>query len=51
MIEFTSTQYGKVLSWVLSFGSGASPVEPPELVKQWKENIFELYECIRKTMI
>jgi predicted DNA-binding transcriptional regulator YafY len=46
IIEFTSTQYSKVLSWVLSFGSGASPVEPPELVKQWKENILELYEHI-----
>jgi predicted DNA-binding transcriptional regulator YafY len=45
-VEFTSIQYGKVLSWVLSFGSGASPVEPPELVEQWKENILELYECI-----
>jgi predicted DNA-binding transcriptional regulator YafY len=45
-IEFTSTQYGKVLSWVLSFGNGASPIEPPELVEQWKENIFELYEYI-----
>lgn len=45
-IEFTSTQYGKVLSWVLSFGSGASPVEPLELVEQWKENILELYEYI-----
>jgi predicted DNA-binding transcriptional regulator YafY len=45
-IEFTSTQYGKVLSWVLSFGSEASPIEPPELVEQWKENIFELYEYI-----
>jgi predicted DNA-binding transcriptional regulator YafY len=46
IIEFTSTQYGKVLSWILSFGSGASPIEPPELVEQWKENILELYEYI-----
>jgi predicted DNA-binding transcriptional regulator YafY len=50
IIEFTSTQYGKVLSWVLSFGSGASPVEPPELVEQWKENILELYGCINGTL-
>jgi predicted DNA-binding transcriptional regulator YafY len=46
IIEFTSTQYGKVLSWVLSFGSGANPVEPPELVEEWKENILELYAYI-----
>jgi predicted DNA-binding transcriptional regulator YafY len=46
-IEFTSTQCGKVLSWVLSFGSGAVPVEPPELVEQWKENIIELYGRIK----
>ncbi|MDR2757900.1 MAG: WYL domain-containing protein [Spirochaetaceae bacterium] len=47
IIEFTSTQYDKVLSWVLSFGSEASPIEPPELVEQWKENILELYECVK----
>jgi hypothetical protein len=47
-VEFTSTQYGKVLSWVLSFGSGASPVEPLELVELWKENTIELYGCINE---
>jgi hypothetical protein len=47
IIEFTSTQYDKMLSWILSFGNGASPVEPPELVEQWKENILELYEYIK----
>jgi predicted DNA-binding transcriptional regulator YafY len=46
-IEFTSTQYDKILSWILSFGSEASPIEPPELVEQWKENILELYEYIK----
>jgi predicted DNA-binding transcriptional regulator YafY len=48
IIEFTSTQYDKVLSWVLSFGSGATPIEPPELVEQWKENILEIYEYINE---
>jgi predicted DNA-binding transcriptional regulator YafY len=46
-IEFTSTQYNKVLSWVLSFGIGASPVEPPDLVEEWTQHILELYEEVK----
>jgi hypothetical protein len=46
-IEFSSTQYGKVLSWVLSFGNAARPIEPPELVNEWKKHILALYEKVK----
>jgi predicted DNA-binding transcriptional regulator YafY len=38
-IEFTSTQYDKVLRWVLSCGCSAVPRKPQELVDDWKEHI------------
>jgi predicted DNA-binding transcriptional regulator YafY len=41
-VDFTSTQYEKVLEWVLSRGSNARPLEPPELVKDWKDTINEM---------
>jgi predicted DNA-binding transcriptional regulator YafY len=48
IIDFSSTQYHKVLAWVLSFGINAQPVEPPELVADWKKNILGLYEKVRE---
>ncbi|GHV86440.1 hypothetical protein AGMMS50230_20480 [Spirochaetia bacterium] len=36
IINFTSTQYYKVLEWVLSRGCTAKPLEPQELVQDWK---------------
>ncbi|AEF86058.1 putative helix-turn-helix, type 11 domain protein [Treponema primitia ZAS-2] len=39
IIHFTSAQFKKVLWWVLSYGSGAFPLEPPELVKEWEQNV------------
>jgi predicted DNA-binding transcriptional regulator YafY len=36
---FTSTQYEKVLEWVLSQGCNAVPLEPPELVEDWRVHI------------
>ena len=47
IIEFTSTQFPKVLSWVLSYGMNARPVKPVELVKEWKENILALYKVVK----
>ena len=38
-IEFTSTQYYKVLKWVLSCGCNAVPQKPQKLVEDWKEHI------------
>jgi predicted DNA-binding transcriptional regulator YafY len=48
IIDFSSTQYEKILSWVLSYGISARPIQPPELVKEWKKNIFALYEKVKK---
>jgi hypothetical protein len=39
IIDFTSTQYGKVLEWVLSKGAWAVPLEPARLVQDWEWNI------------
>jgi len=44
VIEFSSTQLDKVFSWVLSYGIDARPIEPPELVNRWNENIIALYK-------
>jgi len=41
-IEFSSTQYDKVLKWVLSCGCNAVPVKPLKLVNEWKRHIQEM---------
>jgi predicted DNA-binding transcriptional regulator YafY len=46
VISFSSTQFQKVLSWVLSFGYSAEPLEPQQLVENWQWHIKELYEYI-----
>jgi hypothetical protein len=42
LMEFTSTQFDKVLEWVLSRGCTARPLEPAGLVKAWRGHIREL---------
>jgi predicted DNA-binding transcriptional regulator YafY len=42
VIDFTSTQFDKVLEWVLSRGCTARPLEPEQLVKTWREHIREM---------
>jgi predicted DNA-binding transcriptional regulator YafY len=42
VITFISTQYDKVREWVLSQGCYAKPLEPQELVDNWKWHIEEL---------
>jgi predicted DNA-binding transcriptional regulator YafY len=39
ILDFTSSQYDKVLEWVLSRGCNARPLEPAELVEGWKAHI------------
>jgi len=41
-IEFTSTQFDKVLMWVLSCGCNAVPRKPKKLVDQWKRHVREM---------
>jgi hypothetical protein len=47
IIDFSSTQFEKVLPWVLSYGMSAKPLKPIELVKEWKRNILGLYEKVK----
>ena len=39
ILDFTSTQYGKVLELVLSNGKDALPLAPAELVEDWQDNL------------
>ncbi|MDR2433708.1 MAG: WYL domain-containing protein, partial [Treponema sp.] len=39
IIEFTSTQYNRVLEWVLSRGKDAYPLEPAVLASEWKKHV------------
>jgi predicted DNA-binding transcriptional regulator YafY len=45
-IEFTSTQYDKVLRWVLSCGCNAVPQKPKKLVDDWKWHISEMRKLV-----
>jgi hypothetical protein len=47
-IEFTSTQYGKVLRWVLPCGCNAIPKSPKKLVNDWKRHIIEMRKLVTK---
>jgi len=42
IINFTSTQFEKVVEWVLSRGSSARPLEPDLLIDVWRNNIIEM---------
>jgi len=42
IITFTSTQFEKVLEWVLSRGGTAFPLEPESLAEAWRLNIEEM---------
>jgi hypothetical protein len=48
VITFTSTQYDKVREWLLSQGCYAKPLEPEELVDDWKWHIDELKRMAKK---
>ena len=47
-ITFTSTQYNKVLEWVLSRGYSAEPHEPERLVQERRWHIKKMEEKIRE---
>jgi len=42
VISFSSTQFDKVVEWVLSRGCTAHPLEPELLVDVWQSNIAEM---------
>jgi predicted DNA-binding transcriptional regulator YafY len=51
VIDFSSTQYGKVLEWVLSKGAWAVPLEPEKLVRDWEWNIGRMGKNLKKKKI
>jgi len=48
IITFTSSQFDKVLEWVLSRGCTALPLEPESLVNFWQSNIEEMRKMARR---
>jgi predicted DNA-binding transcriptional regulator YafY len=47
ILTFTSTQYGKVLELVLANGRDALPLEPAELVRDWRENLRDMQKRVK----
>jgi predicted DNA-binding transcriptional regulator YafY len=47
VITFTSSQYWKILEWVLSQGRNARPLEPKGLVKDWELHISGMQKLVR----
>ncbi|MCL2066922.1 MAG: WYL domain-containing protein [Treponema sp.] len=47
-LKFTSTQYQKVLQWVLSCGCNAFPKKPKKLVEDWKRHAQEMRKMQQK---
>jgi predicted DNA-binding transcriptional regulator YafY len=45
IISFTSSQYEKVLEWVLSQGCNARPLQPDELVEEWRGIVRKMAEA------
>jgi predicted DNA-binding transcriptional regulator YafY len=48
IMSFSSTQYDKVLEWILARGGYACPLSPPELVELWKDNIKDMSKLAKK---
>ena len=44
IINFEATQFKPVLRWVLGWGDEVEPLEPPELVAEWKSKIKKMAE-------
>ena len=47
ILSFSSAQYGKVLELVLSNGRDALPLEPEELVQDWRENLRDMQKRVK----
>jgi predicted DNA-binding transcriptional regulator YafY len=51
LLEFSSAQYGKILELVLSQGRDALPLEPAELVEDWKGHVRAMGERVNSVKI
>jgi hypothetical protein len=49
IMTFTSTQYNKVLEWVLSRGCTSLPFAPTKLVNEWRRHAAEMSKLSKKT--
>jgi len=48
VVSFTSTQFHKVLEWVLSRGYTARPLEPELLVNVWRDSIIQMQKMMEE---
>ena len=48
VMTFTSTQYHKVLEWILSRGCTAKPFAPEKLVDDWRRHVSEMNKLAKK---
>jgi len=51
IVTFTSTQFEKVIEWVLSRGYTARPLEPELLVNVWRDNIDKMRKTSENAQI
>lgn len=42
ILSFEASQFKPVLRWILGWGDEAVPLEPPELVAEWKEKVIKM---------
>ena len=43
IISFENNQSAPILRWILGWGADVKPMEPSELVRDWKEEIKKMY--------
>ena len=46
ILSFEASQFKPVLRWILGWGDEAAPLEPPELVAEWKEKVRKMAERV-----
>ena len=42
ILSFEASQFKPILRWILGWGDEAVPLEPPELVAEWKEKVIKM---------
>ena len=47
IMSFEASQFKPILRWVLGWGDEVVPLEPPELVEEWKEKIKKMSEKLK----
>lgn len=45
-LSFSANQFNHVLGWILEQGANAKPIEPPRLVKEWKQEIMNMMNLL-----